>query len=162
MYPYSLLPGDRLLVTKAAVIDNAITHSGTYMGGGRVAHISAHKGLVVESVEAFADGQAYQIVENGGICEQLLQERLELCRLDSNYRLFGNNCEHLCSYLESGKSSSPQLQGSALGLGIGITAVRTLKVENPLLALGLILFTTCVGAKIGAPKPSQRELVPII
>jgi hypothetical protein len=161
MYPYSLLPGDRLLVTKAAVIDDAITHSGTYMGDGRVAHLSPSKGLVAEPVEAFANGQEVLVVENGGISEQLLQERLELCRLDSNYRLFGNNCEHFCNYLESGKAVSPQLQGGVAGFAGGVIAAKAMGVKNPWVTVGLIALTTYAGAKIGAPKPSQRELVSI-
>lgn len=148
---YSLLPGDRLLVTKAAVIDNAITHSGTYMGGGLVAHLSPRKGLVVEPVEAFASGQEVQVVKNGGISSQLLHKRLERCPADSNYRLFGNNCEHLCSYLESGKAASPQLQGGVAGFAGGVLAVHALGVQNPWAAVGLIALTTYAGARLSAP-----------
>ncbi|MEJ1421828.1 MAG: hypothetical protein Q2484_14985 [Candidatus Sedimenticola sp. (ex Thyasira tokunagai)] len=160
MYLYSVLPGDRLLVKKASVIEKAITHSGTYLGAGVVAHLSPSKGLVVEPVEAFAGGQEVKIVENGGICEQLLRDRLQLCQTDSKYRLFGNNCEHLCSYLESGDSKSPQLQGGVAGFAGGVMAIRALRVQNPWAAVGLIALTTYMGARIGAPKPQQGELIP--
>lgn len=157
MYPYSFLPGDRLLVKKAAVIDDAITHSGTYMGGGLVAHNSPKKGLVKEPLEAFANGQEVHVIENGGISEQLLHERFEQCQADPNYRLFGNNCEHLCSFLETGNATSPQLQGGVTGLASGVLATRALKIDNPLASLLVIGLSTYVGTKLGAPKPKQGQ-----
>lgn len=160
MYRYSLLPGDRLLVMKDAVIDNAITHSGTYMGNGFVAHMSPSKGLVVEPIEAFAGSQEFQVVQKGGIPEQLLRERLEQYQTDAGYRLFESNCEHLCSFLETGKAQSRQLQGAVAGLAGGYIAVRALGVQNPWVATLLIALTTYAGAKIGAPKPSLQGVAP--
>lgn len=158
MYPYSLLPGDRLLVMKDSVIEGAVTHSGTYMGWGLVAHLSPSKGLVEESVEAFAGGQQVQVVQKGGISERLLRERLEQYQANSSYQLFGNNCEHLCSFLETGKAESPQLQGAIAGFTGGYVAVRALGVQNPWVATLLVAITTYIGAKIGAPKPGQQEI----
>lgn len=158
MYPYSLLPGDRLLVKKPAVIDDAITHSGTYMGSGLVAHNSPKKGLVKEAFEAFADGREVQVIENGGISERLLHERFEQCKSDPNYRLFGNNCEHLCSFLETGKAVSPQLQGGVTGFTGGVFATRALKIENTWASLLVIGLSTYFGARLGAPKPDQGQL----
>lgn len=157
MYPYSLLPGDRLLVKKAAVIDDAITHSGTYMGDGLVAHISPKKGLVMEKLEVFANGQAVQVVENGGMEQSLLHERFAQRRTDPTYRLFGNNCEHLCSFLENGKPASPQLQGGVAGFASGVVATRALKIKNPWVSLLVIGLSTYGGAKLGAPIPRHGQ-----
>ena len=153
MYPYSLLPGDRLLVKKAVVIGDAITHSGTYMGGGLVAHISPGKGHSLERLETFADGQEVQVVKNGGIPESLLYKRFEMRLADPAYRLHDNNCEHLCNFLETGVAKSPQLQGGVAGFAGGVFVMRALNIQNPWFSLCLIALTTFIGVKIGAPTP---------
>lgn len=158
MYPYSLLPGDRLLVKKAAVIDNAITHSATYMGDGRVAHLSPGKGLVVEDMTDFAAGQRPEVIRNGGIAEVLLWDRLEMFKTHQNYRLFTNNCEHLCSFLETGQSESRQLRGGVLGFATGYAVTKYLGNSNIFLSLGLLAVTTTIGLKLGAPKARQSPL----
>lgn len=146
MHPYSLLPGDRLLVTKAAVIDNAITHSGTYMGGGLVAHISPSQRLVVEPIEHFAGSQTPEVISNGYIAESVLWERFNQLKKKSLYRLYSNNCEHVSNFLETGISGSKQLKYGVAGLATGYFVVRASGIKNPWLALGLVGLTTIVGA----------------
>lgn len=157
MYTYNYLPGDRLLVMKGAVIGKAITHSATYMWDGLVAHISPSKGLVMESVEDFANGRDIQVRENGGVSMGLLRSRFEQFSDNPDYRLDNNNCEHLCNFLESGIVVSPQLQGGVAGFTGGLIAARALGVKNPWATVGLVLLTTYAGVRIGAPKAQQCD-----
>lgn len=131
------------------------------MGCGLVAHISPHKGLRIEPIADFAGDRAIRIKPNGGnIPETLLWERLETFRNNPHYDFFTNNCEYLCNFLETGAAFSTQLQGGMVGFAVGCAAVRYSNVENPLAAIGLIILTTCLGAKIGAPKAPSIQPFP--
>lgn len=152
MYTHHFLPGDRLLVKKGIVIGDEITHSATYMGNSQIAHISPSTGLQVISIADFIEGLDFKVVHNGGIREELLWERLEIFMAQPEHHLLSNNCEHLCSFLETGKSESRQLQGGLLGFASGCMGVRQFGVKNPWVAAGLILLATYAGTKVGAPK----------
>lgn len=149
----SILPGDRLLVNKGYFI----THSGTYMGNGLVAHISPKKGATIESLEAFSAGQEIRVQLNGGITAPLLWQRWKNRKSDPVYRLLGNNCEQLSNYLETGKRFSPQLQGGVAGLGFGLLTLKQTKISNDWLALVYVAGCTLLGAKLGAPQPSMAN-----
>lgn len=149
----SILPGDRLLVNKGYFI----THSGTYMGNGLVAHINPEKGATIELLEAFSAGQDIRIKQNGGIAIPLLWQRWNTLKSDTNYRMTSNNCEQFCNYLETGKRFSPQLQGGIAGLGFSLLTVKQLKINNGWWALAYLSVCTVVGAKLGAPKPTMAN-----
>ena len=150
MNTHQILPGDRLLIKKPPV-----THSGTYMGGGLVAHISPEKGLRVESLADFAGGQNFGIVRNGGIPEQVLWERYQQAKHHAVYGLLSNNCEQLSGFLETGRATSPQLGGGLFGAAVGLFAAKYLGVRNEYALAGITALSLVLGAALAAPRPND-------
>lgn len=122
------------------------------MGNGMVAHLSPSTGLRMDSIKAFADGQAINVIHHGGIPLRVLHQRFDQYP-KKRYHFIFNNCEHFSEFMESGKQQSPQLRGGMLGASIGYTVTKAVKVQNPWAVAGILIGAGLIGASLAAPKP---------
>ena len=92
-------------------------HHGIYIGNGRVIHYAGlSRGLgrgpvEVVSIELFAAGFGFEVVQHPRARYTGLEvARRAASRLgEKNYRLFTNNCEHLCLWCVPGHGKSEQV-----------------------------------------------------
>jgi len=102
-------------------------HWGVRLPDGRVADLSADRGLRVMSMEQFAAGRPTKIVRH--IPDRLAPEvmhRLQLAFTERRaYDAIGWNCEHFANWLTAAKMESPQVSGVLL-LALCIAAIRSL------------------------------------
>lgn len=111
------LPGDVISRRKGPVM-----HRGVVLGNGRVLHNTPGRGEHVTSVEAFAAGRKVHVQRRSLAERERALARAERWRARP-YHLLRNNCEHTVSRAGTGRSSSPQLSGWLLGLGLAGTAL---------------------------------------
>lgn len=116
--------GDKISRPKA---DGLVKHVGVYLGNGRVFHNLPGRGEHVSSLAEFAAGQPVTVVQEGtGV--NLLQLNWRVNERLSNpkaYHTTDYNCEHAASYVLTGQTESPQLQGWAI-LGAAAVALALL------------------------------------
>lgn len=142
----TLMPGDRLLITKGNV-----KHSGTYLGNGLLAHLSPTKGLCAEPYSDFTGDQVPEVIHNRGIDPGELFARWQQVLAQGTPWSLLTNCEHLSNFLETGHAYSPQLRGfvaasAAAGIIGHASGVKGWKL------LGLSLFAGGLGMALAAPK----------
>lgn len=132
---FNIQLGDLLYRTKGIV-----QHVGVYLGNGQVAHNSPTNGTELVDFEMFSNGEDIKVVHINFDNRHLLVERLEqLMAMDGRYNAIRNNCEHLATYLISGRASSSQLRGIAGGavlFGLFFGRGRSASETLGLMALG--------------------------
>lgn len=110
-----LKPGDLLHRSKGIV-----QHAGVYLGDGLVLHNQPSEGSAVTSYSQYAEGKTVKVTSTSRTDLNKLTERLhEIIDDDQSYTLFGNNCEHITSYLTQGRKISPQIQATTMCAAIG-------------------------------------------
>ena len=126
-----LKPGDLLHRSKGI-----IQHAGVYLGDGLVLHNQPTVGSKVTSYAQYAVGKTVKVTRFKRTDLNKLTERLyEIIDDNQGYALFGNNCEHIASYLIQGRKLSPQIQATTICAVIG----GAIGHRNGKLAYGLIL-----------------------
>jgi HRAS-like suppressor 3 len=111
-----LAVGDHLTTSR-----RGYRHHGIYIGHGRVVHYPGLSGLRVPgpvqevTLSQFARGRSIHIVKHKDAVYAPWQvaERARARLGEDCYDLLRNNCEHLCNWCISGRSTSPQVERHA-------------------------------------------------
>lgn len=111
------LPGDVLSRRKGPVM-----HRGVALGNGQVLHNTPGRGEHISSLEAFSGGRKVRVQRRTFAEREAALARASQWR-SRPYHLLRNNCEHTVSRARSGRRTSPQLRGWALGLGLAGAAL---------------------------------------
>lgn len=103
-------PGDKLSRPKGL-----FTHTGIYIGFGRVFHSTDKRGPHVSSLAEFADGKPVTVhpANDADRPTILARVRSELHH-NRDYDLLFNNCQHTASRAAVGQASSEDLQAIVL------------------------------------------------
>ncbi|MBP0620993.1 lecithin retinol acyltransferase family protein [Cupriavidus consociatus] len=94
------------------------THHGIYVGAGQVVHYqglssSLHRGSVAKvSLAEFSHGHPVRLHGKAGAAYSGIEVVERACsRLgEDTYDVLRNNCEHFCSWCQTGAASSPQVE----------------------------------------------------
>ncbi len=105
--------GDKISRPKA---NGLIKHVGVYLGNERVFHNLPGRGEHVSSLAEFVAGQQMTVIPSPADLNVVqlnwrVQERLNNPK---PYHTTDYNCEHAASYVLTGQTDSPQLQGWAI------------------------------------------------
>lgn len=99
-------PGDKLSRSKGL-----FTHTGIYIGFGRVFHSTDEQGPHVSTLAEFSDGQIVTIhPANDANRPAVLARVQDELRQKRDYDLLFNNCQHVASRAAAGQASSEDLQ----------------------------------------------------
>jgi hypothetical protein len=109
MYIINPRAGDKLSRPKGA-----FTHTGIYVGYGRVFHSTPERGPHISTFDQFAAGKLVTVhpANNADRTAILIRVRAELER-QQKYDLIFNNCQHTSSKAAVGQAASEDLQAIA-------------------------------------------------
>jgi Lecithin retinol acyltransferase len=103
-------PGDKLSRPKGL-----FTHTGIYIGFGRVFHSTDDQGPHVSSLADFADGNPVTVhPANDADRPAILSRVRDELHHNRNYDLLFNNCQHAASRAAVGRASSEDLQAMVI------------------------------------------------
>lgn len=124
-----------------------VRHVGVVLTNGCILHITPNLGIELTDLNGFSRGHSVtRIPPPAGIDVRELERRaFELLENGPAYQWWAFNCEHLVSYVQTGRkvsnqlqagflglagymilSKKPQLSGALLGVGVGLLAERAL------------------------------------
>lgn len=130
-----LKKGDLLYRNKGVV-----SHVGVCVADGRVAHIRPGGAAEIVSLAEYAEGKPVEVKHSNACSPAVFESRLRhILRMETRYSLLDNNCEHLASFLTTGRKASPQLQ---LAVTLGVAGGLLAGARSPERAL--------LGAGVGA------------
>jgi len=122
----ALMPGTQLIARRRGYV-----HTGIYVGGRRVVHYAGPlkypRGLVEEtSLEDFGAGRPVYVI-HAAIPPARLVEVVRRARSrlgERSYDLLSNNCEHFCSWCQTGEARSAQVDRLSRSQRLFVRAVE--------------------------------------
>ena len=118
----------QILVLSRKKAGGAVNHWGVQLPDGSVAHYRPDAGVVVTTVDRYADGQDVMVIrEVPADRYRDVMERLRLARAHPrHYDALNWNCQSFANWLTGEKAESPEATGwvfvGALALLVGIAA----------------------------------------
>lgn len=132
-----LIPGSKLYHTKGAV-----RHVGVVLLYDRILHITPSLGVVLTDYHGFSQGHSvtHRIPEISVDYQAMEVRAQELLNNNPGYQWWAFNCEHLVSYVLTGKKVSTQLRAAGYGLVGHLILSEKVSVKGAAICVGLGLL----------------------